>query len=86
MDDDRIPRAWIGEEEGIYWPGRKEPGEFKLLDVVPEGLVLEVATTNEFEGKTYRGAAHILTPWHAITSVQRYVGMEEIVAQTEDAE
>jgi len=77
-DTARIPRAWIGEEVRVYWVGQKEADEMKLVDVVPDGLVFEVSATKEHEGKTYKGTAHVLTPWHAFSSIQKYVGMEEI--------
>lgn len=78
MDEQRIPRTWIGDEVGIFWRGRKDDEKFVLIDVVPEGLVLEVKRTVEREGKTYEGTAHTLATWHVIDAVQKYVGTEEL--------
>jgi hypothetical protein len=86
MDEEQVPRTWIGAEVGIFWTGRKDPDSLVLLDVVPEGIVLELKRTSEHRGKAYEATSHILAPWHAITSVQKLVGMKEIDVQTEGAE
>jgi len=48
-----------------------------LIDVVPEGIVIEKVSTTEVEGKTYEGTVRALISWNALGSIQKVVDWKE---------
>lgn len=86
MDAEKIPRAWIGEEVRVSWGGDPEGVDCSLLDVVPEGVVIEYVSTVEIEGSTYEVTLHSLISWSALRTIHKVVGYKEPDAQAEDAE
>lgn len=87
MDGGKVPRAWIGEEITVQWSGEPTgPHVFVLLDVVPEGLVVEFKTTEEREGTTYEETSHSLIPWSAFAWAARLASVEEKNPRVEVAE
>ena len=91
MDSERAPRAWIGEEVQVYFSGDRLDDEasdhlYRLIDVGPEGIVVERSITVEEDDDAYEGTAHVLIPWHGVKTVNKIVGIRDINAQAEDAE
>jgi hypothetical protein len=78
MGEEQIPRAWIGEEILIHFVADPDGAvEFHMLvDVVPEGLVVERRTQHR---------SHILVPWHSIHYAQVYLGGNDLDSPTPDA-
>ena len=86
MDTEKAPRAWIGEKVSVVWGRDPERVPCVLIDVVPEGIVIESVRAVEAEGKAYEGTVHALIPWNALGSIYKVVGLNEKDAQAEDAE
>ena len=78
MDGEKVPRAWIGQDITVQWAGEQTgPHLFVLLDVVPEGLVVELKATEERGGRTYEETSHSLIPLSALAWVARLASVEE---------
>ena len=77
MDTEKAPRAWIGEKVSVVWGRDPERVPCVLIDVVPEGIVIEKVSTTEVEGKTYEGTVRALISWNALGSIQKVVDWKE---------
>ena len=87
--EQRVPRTWFDEEVYVQFRDDPEgPHKYVLLDVVLEGIVVEVTLTHEPQevgGPAVRVTGHLLIPWGAMRFMQRVVSVTEIDSSTSGA-